>query len=111
MAATGRSSAARNVSEMRLDDLEDRNDEISLIQSETQDYLTRIHETKVELNVLMLKTHSYARNTSMSYKDVLPPKAEGAASYSRSPFGRKLLISDYSSSLAPTTVKWRKSKT
>jgi hypothetical protein len=91
---------------MNLHDLEDRTNEIGQIQNETREYLARINETKIELNVLMLKTHSYVRNTSMSYKDSLTAKTEGLASYSRSPFGKGLQISDYSYSVTSTTGKW-----
>jgi hypothetical protein len=94
-------------SAMTLGDLDDGNDRIAQIQSETEDYLARINEAKGELNVLMLKTHSYARNTSMTYKDALP-KIDGAASYSRSPFGKRLQISDYSHLLVPPAAKTRK---
>jgi hypothetical protein len=96
---------------MNLDDLDDRNNEIARIQNETQDYLARINETKIELNDLILKTHSYVRNTSMTYKDSLRPKTEGPALYSRSPFEKKLQISDDSYSVTPTPGKWQKSKT
>jgi hypothetical protein len=101
------SSRQPNSSALTLGDLDEGNDQIAQIQSETEEYLARISEAKAELNVLMLKTHGYARNSSITYKDVLP-KSEGGDSYHRSPFGKRLQISDYSYSLVPLAAKKRK---
>jgi hypothetical protein len=87
---------------MQPDELGEQNNEIEQIQSETADYLARISEAKAELTVLMLKTHSYARNSSLTYQDALRQRPEDSDSYSRSAFGKKLQISDYSYSVGPS---------
>jgi hypothetical protein len=53
--------STRNTFALELDDLADRNDEIAQIQSETQEYFTRVHEAK-ELRVPCLK-HTATRKT------------------------------------------------
>jgi hypothetical protein len=93
---------------MTLDDLDEKNDEIAQIQAETRDCVARINETKAELNLLMLKAHSYSRNTAISYQDSLTPKADRSTTYTRSPFGKRLQISDYSYSITPKSKKSRK---
>jgi hypothetical protein len=81
---------------MSLDQFEKKKTQIGQIQNETEDFLSQINEAKVELNVLMIKTHNYMRNTSLTYKDSVPLRTEGRSLYSRSPFGQSLHISDYS---------------
>jgi hypothetical protein len=93
---------------MTLGELGEMSDEIAQIQAETRDWVARINETKAELNVLMLKTDSYSRNTAISYRDSLTPKSERAATYTRSPFGKRLQISDYSLSITPKAKRFKR---
>jgi hypothetical protein len=95
---------------MSVSELDDREDQLSQIRDETQGYLSRIDETKAELNVLIMKTQGYSRNTSRSYRDSLTPKADKSGQYERSPFGKKLNISDYSYSVTPISKRSGKSR-
>ena len=54
-------------SAMSLSELED--DKTQQIQEETMGFLSKIDETKADLNLLMMKTQSYSRNTTFSYRD------------------------------------------
>jgi hypothetical protein len=94
---------------MNLDELDNKRSKIEQIDNETEDFLGRINETKVELDVLMLKTHNYMRNTSLTYQDSIPQRTEEPNLYSRSPFGQSLCISDYSYSIPTTGPKKQKS--
>jgi hypothetical protein len=107
-APSQQASGSRSRSAMKLSQLEKQKNEIEQIHNEMEDFLSQINETKVELNVLMLKTHNYSRNTSWNYKDSVPQTTEGQSLYSRSPFGQKLHISDYSFSVAATAPKKQK---
>jgi hypothetical protein len=93
---------------MELDELDGTNDAIAQIQAQTRECVARINETKAELNVLMLKTRGYSRNTATSYRDALTPKEERPATYTKSPFGKRLQISDYSYLMTPQTKKSKK---
>ena len=90
-------------SQMSLSELDEGQSQFT---EATNDCLARIEATKADLNVLMLKTKSYTRNTGMSYHDVLTPTQQKRQdSYARSPFGKELQISDYSYTVTPTSSK------
>jgi hypothetical protein len=93
---------------MSISELNEGDDQLSQIREETQGYLSRIDETKAELNVLMMKTQSYSRNTSKNFRDSLTPRADKSGQYERSPFGKTLHISDYSYSITPVSRKYGK---
>lgn len=62
------------------------------------DYNFEIGKTKTEISILSAKSDAYAKNTTVTYRDVISPKAnkEEPESYKKSPFGKKLMITDYS---------------
>lgn len=93
-------------SQMSLSELDDGTN----FQKETDEFMGRVQAVKGDLNVLMLKTKGYTRNTGVSYKESRTPKQETDGGYQRSPFGKRLHISDYSYSITPTSVKSGKSK-
>lgn len=57
-----------------------------------------IVKTKNEIHLLSGLTDAYTRNTCIHYRDFLSPsKTRTEVSYRASPYGKKLLIEDYSS--------------
>ena len=98
-------------SQMTLAELDEDEDKASEIRKDTMGYLARIQETKADINLLIMKTNSYSRNTGVSYKEVVTPKAEGdEQAYSKSPFGKQLHISDYSYTVTPKSRKNERSR-
>ena len=95
-------------SQMSLSELDDNKG--TQFQRETDEFLGRVQAVKGDLNVLMMKTSGYTRNTATSYKESLTPKGERDSGYERSPFGKRLHISDYSSAITPTSLKGRRSR-
>jgi hypothetical protein len=92
-------------SAMSISELDEAEDQLSQIRDETLNYLSRIDETKAELNILMMKTQSYSKNTSKTFRDSLTPRGDKSGQYERSPFGKTLHISDYSYSITPVARK------
>lgn len=89
--------------------IEELNDDLSNIQDQTNDCIANINDAKVEIGILIAKTNCYAKNTTISYHDTLTPhKKEEDAPYRRSPFGKKLQITDYSYVCTPKGSKYGK---
>lgn len=107
--STPKGTPRQERSQMSLSELDDGR--TSQFTEATNDCMARIEATKADLNVLMLKTKSYTRNTGMSYRDVVTPERDRKQdSYSRSPFGKQLHISDYSYAVSPTSSKGGRSR-
>jgi hypothetical protein len=104
-ASKPQNSKSGSRSTMSISELDEGDDQLAQIRDETNGYLTRIDETKAELNILMMKTQSYSRNTSKNFRDSLTPHGEKSGQYERSPFGKRLHISDYSYSITPVARK------
>lgn len=69
----------------------------SSIDSKHETTLAKIKQTKNEISILAQKTDVYSKNTTTNYRSITTPKKESKSmEYSKSPHGKELRITDYS---------------
>ena len=67
-------------------------------ESKEEHIKSQIKEAKEDISILSAKTDVYSKNTTLTYKEYSTPikKDPNDKTYTKSPYGKELVISDYS---------------
>lgn len=98
----------------KTDPYKSKNLSFNNVDIDTQNTQAKATETLNEICFMMEKVTVYSNNTGLTLEEMTPKSKKGSTSnspYNRSPFGKELGITDYSSICTPTKSKNRDSAT